>query len=209
MLAQLKEKAVVYVDVAKDKAENAKKAAQEATKRGSELIQSKTGVKSEEIEKAAINQEEDSLLDELNQHCKLTKRQRLYGALTCYVLGAIFSVLSTMMLMGGGRHVREFAFFYTVGNLSSIGSSMFLVGPCRQAKVMFKPVRRVAALIWISSMILTIIVALTLPRAGLLVLLLVMVQYSAMLWYGATYIPYGRAMLRKCCKKAASTATSV
>ncbi|RLN97494.1 hypothetical protein BBJ28_00017237 [Nothophytophthora sp. Chile5] len=155
------------------------------------------------------NQEQEGLLNELGQECGLTKRQRLYGAVGCYVFGALCGFLSTLMMWGGPRHLKQFAFFYTVGNLCSIGSSLFLVGPMRQLKVMCMPVRRVACCIWMGAMLCTLIIAFGFPKAGPLVMLFVIVQYAAMLWYGASFIPYGRTILRKCCVKAAGQVTNV
>lgn len=155
------------------------------------------------------NQEEEGLLDEFGQECKLTKRQRLYGAVGCYAFGALCSFLATLMMWGGPKHLKQFAFFYTVGNLCSIGSSLFLVGPARQLKVMCMPVRRVACCVWIGAMLLTLVIAFAFPKAGILVLFLVAIQYAAMLWYGASFIPYGRAMLKKCCQKAAGQVATV
>ncbi|KAF4040035.1 Got1/Sft2-like family [Phytophthora infestans] len=154
------------------------------------------------------NQEKEGLLNELGQECGLTKRQRLYGAIGCYLFGSLCGFLSTLMLWGGPKHLKQFAFFYTLGTLCSIGSSLFLIGPMRQLKVMCMPVRRVACCIWIGAMCTTLIIAFGFPKAGPLVLLLVIIQYSAMLWYGASFIPYGRAILRKGCTKVASYATS-
>ncbi|GLE02438.1 hypothetical protein PINS_up011276 [Pythium insidiosum] len=155
------------------------------------------------------NQEEEGLLDDFAEQCKLTKRQRLYGAVGCYAFGALCGFLSTLMMWGGPKHVKQFAFFYTVGNLSSIGSSLFLVGPARQLKVMCMPVRRVACCIWIGAMLLTLVIAFGFPKAGPVVLLLVMVQYAAMLWYGASFVPYGRTILKKCVGKAAGQVANV
>ncbi|KAK1929725.1 Vesicle transport protein SFT2B [Phytophthora citrophthora] len=154
------------------------------------------------------NQEKEGLLNELGQECGLTKRQRLYGAVGCYLFGSLCGFLSTLMMWGGPKHLKQFAFFYTLGTLCSIGSSLFLIGPMRQLKVMCMPVRRVACCIWIGAMFTTLIIAFGFPKAGPLVLFLVIIQYSAMLWYGASFIPYGRAILRKGCTKAASYVSS-
>ncbi|TDH69298.1 hypothetical protein CCR75_002545 [Bremia lactucae] len=154
------------------------------------------------------NQEKEGLLNELGQECGLTKRQRLYGAIGCYLFGVLCGILSTLMLYGGPKHVKQFAFFYTLGSVCSIGSSLFLIGPLRQLKVMCMPVRRVACCIWMSAMTTTLIIAFAFPKAGPLVLLLVIIQYAAMLWYGASYVPYGRAILRKGCTKLSSYVTT-
>ena len=201
-----KQKASAAALKAKESMIQVKSAAESATKRGSELLQEKaTSVR---VAREAET-EEDSLLDELNEQCTLTRRQRLYGALSCYILGGVFSFLSTLFLFGGSRHLGQFAFVYTLGNLCSVGSSAFLVGPCRQFKVMCQPVRRIACIIWFTSMLATIVIAILFPHAGLLVLLLITIQYMAMFWYGATFIPYGRTMIKKVCQKVARQASSV
>ncbi|CAI5742379.1 unnamed protein product [Hyaloperonospora brassicae] len=153
---------------------------------------------------SASQEREGLLLGDLGHACGLNRRQRLYGALGCYGCGALCAVLSTLMLWGGPHHVKQFAFFYTVGALCSIGSSLFLIGPVRQLRVMCLPVRRVACAVWMGSMAATLVVAFGVPKAGPLVLLLVIVQYAAMLWYGASFVPYGRAILRSSCFKAAT-----
>ncbi|TMW59972.1 hypothetical protein Poli38472_000014 [Pythium oligandrum] len=169
---------------------------------------SESDLESNKMENSPKNQEEEGLLDDFTQQCQLTKRQRLYGAIGCYVFGALCGLLSTLMMWGGPKHVKQFAFFYTVGNLSSIGSSLFLVGPARQLKVMCMPVRRVACCIWIGAMVLTLIIAFGFPKAGPLIMVLVIIQYVAMLWYGASFVPYGRTILKKCTSKAAGQVNS-
>jgi hypothetical protein len=42
-----------------------------------------------------------------------------------------------------------------------------------------------------------LIVALSLPRSGIIVLLVLVVQYAAMVWYGASYVPFGRTVIKK------------
>nr|CCA24876.1 transmembrane protein putative [Albugo laibachii Nc14] len=163
----------------------------------------------ETSEKAIDGQEEEGLLSDFGQECNLSKRQRIYGAIGCYALGAFCGFFSTLMLWGGPRHVKQFAFFYTISNLCGIGSSLFLIGPRRQLKVMCMPIRRVACCIWISAMLLTLFIAFGFRKAGPIVLLLVIMQYVAMLWYGASFIPYGRAFLKKLCLKFTNQITSM
>ncbi|NWY37107.1 SFT2B protein, partial [Sylvia atricapilla] len=40
-----------------------------------------------------------------------------------------------------------FAVFYTLGNIASIGSTMFLMGPMKQLKRMFEPTRLIATIV--------------------------------------------------------------
>lgn len=233
VLEQLRSKSVATAAFAKEKALSLK----DASQKGSVVLQSKARATAESLNiklpsvvssgslstsssktgasesdadvlPTPANQEQEGLLDDVANECNLTKRQRLYGAVGCYALGALCGFLSTLMMWGGPKHVKQFGFFYTVGNLCSIGSSLFLVGPRRQLQVMCMPVRRVACCIWIGAMVLTLIIAFGFPRAGPLVMLLVIIQYCAMLWYGASFIPYGRAILKKCCARAAGQVTT-
>lgn len=210
MLAKLKLKANEAVVLANEKAIKAKASAMDLSKRSNEMLfpansEEQVVLQIDEPSDAKVNsntavKEESSFLKELG--CSLTKKQRIYGALSCYVMGGLFSFMSSLMLFGAARHIRQFALLYTLGNMCSIGSSLFLVGPVRQVKVMCMPVRRVAAMIWICTMFLTLVVAFTLKKAGPIVLLLLIIQYVAMLWYGASFVPYGRAIIRKCCNRA-------
>ncbi|CAI5725032.1 unnamed protein product [Peronospora destructor] len=235
MLEQLKAKSTQAATLARDTAGSFKDVAQKATQKGSAALQAKavalsikvpTVVKSSnssssladtvnesDLEEGKspinVNQEKEGLLNELGQEmCGLTKRQRLYGAIGCYLFGALCGFLSTLMMWGGPKHLKQFAFFYTLGSLCSIGSSLFLIGPMRQLKIMCMPVRRIACCVWLGAMCMTLTIAFGKPKAGPLVLLLVIIQYVAMLWYGASFVPYGRVVLRKGCSKAASYVSS-
>lgn len=93
-----------------------------------------------------------------------------------------------------------FVFLYTSGNIMSLLSSMFLSGPKRQFKSMFDEKRRATSITYLVSLCTSIIVCFipipTGPKIGLLVLLL-LVQMMASLWYTLSYIPYGRATVKK------------
>ena len=210
MLSSMRDSVSKAASKAKESALELKTKAQDATRRSSEMIlptKATVTVAVDDVPKESEESDEASLLEELNAQCKLTKRQRIYGALFCYALGGILSFFSTLLLMS--HKPRQFAACYSLGSCCGIGSSMFLVGPCRQFKVMCLPVRRIAATVWISTMIVTITVAIAFPRAGLVVMILVSIQYAAMLWYGASYIPYGRTLIKKSVKRVASTVSKV
>ena len=117
----------------------------------------------------------------------LTYKQRLYGALSCVGLGFLMSIGATLALLGGKNHISDYAVLYTLGNIFSICGSGFIVGPCRQAKLMFKPVRRAACIIYLSTMIATVFVAIYYPDI-LLIFTLLIIQYCALIWYGASFI---------------------
>ncbi|KAG0361202.1 hypothetical protein BGZ54_009189 [Gamsiella multidivaricata] len=72
----------------------------------------------------------------------------------------------------------------------------FLIGPGKQLRTMFAPVRMVASIVFLSLIVITLIVAFTL-KSGLLCLILCVIQFLALFWYSASYIPYGRTAIRK------------
>ena len=83
----------------------------------------------------------------------------------------------------------KFAIPYTVGNLMSIGSTGFLVGPCRQIKSMFDSTRMIGSIIFFSSMIGTLYFAFML-KSGVGVITCVTIQFAAYLWYIACKLLY-------------------
>ena len=136
----------------------------------------------------------------------LTYKQRLYGAGGCFVLGLLLSLLSlgslVQLFLG---NPLPFASKYTLGNLLSLGSAAFLVGPARQARTMFAPSRRLATIAYLGSMAGTLACVFVL-RMGLLALLCILLQSLALGWYTLSYIPYGQAaakrILRRLLKRA-------
>ena len=79
---------------------------------------------------------------------------------------------------------------YTVGNLLLVTSTIFLMGPTQQMKTMFNQDRWIPSTIYLSSMLLTLIVAIKFGYM-VLVMALIIVQLMAMGWYLLTYIPFG------------------
>lgn len=75
------------------------------------------------------------------------------------------------------------------------------MGPTAQCNNMFHPDRRGATLLYLASMLGTFLACSAL-QSGLLALLCVSFQMVALLWYVFSYIPYGRACLRRCCNSA-------
>lgn len=129
---------------------------------------------------------------------QLTLKQRLYAFAICFAAGVVLSLTSvfslTQMLAG---NPAPFAIKYSLGNLISLFSTAFIVGPARQVKNMAHPTRWVTALVYLGAMAATLVFALRLHNA-LLVLLSMGVQFVAMLWYTLSYVPYGRAMASAC-----------
>ena len=91
---------------------------------------------------------------------------------------------------------EPFAILYTLGNLVSIAGTLFLWGPCGQCKKMWECHRIGATLTYWIMMGVTLWVAIDVKNAAL-TLLCIFVQFCAMVYYSASYIPYGRKILKK------------
>ena len=144
---------------------------------------------------------------------KLTMQQRLYGFSACFCCGLLLSFLGWLELLK--KEIDNFAIFYTLGNVVALSSSLFFVGPTAQIKKMTAKKRWVATLMYFMAMGATLFVALY-PgldnRASLrevLVILCIMIQWCAMVWYSLSYIPFGRTILKTCCQKTCSLGDDV
>ena len=132
------------------------------------------------------------------QYCpSMTYKQRVYGFAICLGLGILVALLSCIFVWT--LNFVAFGVMYTVGNLLSIGSSMFLCGPIKQFKNMVKPVRLVSTIVYFLMMALTLFSAFYL-KIGLLVLLCVFLQFLALVWYTISYIPYAQNAICSCFK---------
>jgi hypothetical protein len=141
--------------------------------------------------------EEPDWWDSLGSHCSLSRTQRFYGFGICFALGSLCSFLSAMFLPSVAVSPENFALTYSLGNLISMCSTAFLMGPAKQLRNMFQPVRAVATTVYILTLALTLIAALELQNPGLTLLMLV-IQFAALCWYCLSYIPYGREVVTAC-----------
>ncbi|KAI9349324.1 Got1/Sft2-like family-domain-containing protein [Pilaira anomala] len=126
--------------------------------------------------------------------CGLSKSQRMFAFGACFVAGTIISVLSTLILLGG--NIAAFAIIYSCGNIISLFSLTFIVGIPKQFKTMFAPVRFWATVTYIVLLALTLALSIWLKNF-VLSIVLVVVQFCALIWYSASYIPYGREIIRR------------
>ncbi|KAJ3098046.1 hypothetical protein HDU97_004340 [Phlyctochytrium planicorne] len=127
-------------------------------------------------------------LDDMCGGFQLTRTQRFYGFGICFGVGFLISILSSISLFFG--NIAGFAILYTLGNLVSLLSTGFLVGFFKQFKKMFDSVRIVATLIFLVSMVLTIVVAVLLKGPGLILVIICCVfQYLALFWHANLFAP--------------------
>lgn len=124
----------------------------------------------------------------------LTFQQRVIGFCVCLGIGALVSVLSFITLWN--KEYLEFAVLNTLGNVFAVCSSLFLAGPKKQLKKMFEETRLIATIMFLSMMVLTFIAALAIKWVWLTIICCIL-QYLAMGWYGLSYIPYARTVVKK------------
>ncbi|PBJ71242.1 putative vesicle transport protein SFT2B-like [Trypanosoma cruzi] len=125
----------------------------------------------------------------------LTWKQRLIGCGFCVSLGMLFSILSFIAILQ--MDLVFFSVLFSLGNIVSIIGLLFLAGPTAQLQRMFAEKRWIATTVYLVSVILTILCAILLHNA-LLVLLLCLLQCGALIWYMLSYIPFARNAVKAC-----------
>jgi len=100
-------------------------------------------------------------IDEMCSFCpQLSFQERLGGCLGCMTLGYILSFGSFFRLrdlMLGDP--APFVTYATMGNIISLSGSFFLSGPKSQFEKMWSEKRRIATIVYITSLVVTLIVA--------------------------------------------------
>lgn len=142
------------------------------------------------------DEDENSFQSEFEKVCTLSYKERMIGFGVFFGLGLIFDILAVIALVQIVAHPSRFAIIYTIGNLITISSTLFLFGPCSQVRNMFKAKRIVATLIYFGSMAFTLFAAYQWGKFWIVALAL-LIQFLAMVWYCASYIPWGRSILTR------------
>lgn len=153
-------------------------------------------------QRVGLIDEEKTIEDELCEICpKLTMQQRIAGFCACCGFGYLLSVFATLTLVNGfsEENVRLFAILYILGNLIAILATMFFVGPRRMCKRMWHKTRRIGTGVWLFLMISVFVCALVLQYIEV-ILVLIVLETMAGIWYSASYIPWGRRMIISCCQ---------
>ncbi|XP_011758731.1 vesicle transport protein SFT2B isoform X2 [Macaca nemestrina] len=129
--------------------------------------------------------EDRSGLSEVVEASSLSWGTRIKGFIACFAIGILCSLLGTLLLWVPRKGLLLFAVFYTFGNIASIGSTIFLMGPVKQLKRMFEPTRLIATImvLW--------------HNKGL-ALIFCILQSLALTWYSLSFIPFARDAVKKC-----------
>eukprot|EP00727_Mastigamoeba_balamuthi_P000855 m51a1_g10767 hypothetical protein (167) ;mRNA; f:31837-32715 len=137
---------------------------------------------------------EPTILEQVDSLTSLSFKKRLIGFGISLGLGALFFVLAVatvgLILLKPGI----FALFYTLGNVCLLASTFFIVGPLKQLKSMLQPTRLVASVVFVLALALTLFSAIYL-RSWPLVLLSIIVQVCALVWYVISHIPYAQTCI--------------
>ena len=131
-----------------------------------------------------------------NDSCcpNLTLQQRVQGCVGCFVIGFVISMMGFFAFWTGNTH--SFAIFYTAGNIVAMSGSCFLMGPRRQFRNMFAAKRIWATAIYFMMMVVTLAAAF-MGANKVIILLCVFCQWSAAVWYIASYIPFGQKLITR------------
>jgi len=123
---------------------------------------------------------------------------RLKGFGICLLVAVLLGIGSVIIYFLGGN-LSGFAILYSLAVIFGLVSTIFLMGPMNQLKKMFDPTRLIATIVFIGSVIMTLVSALVI-KIGVLVLLFVIIQFLALAWYTISYIPFARDALKSCCR---------
>ncbi|PAA74878.1 hypothetical protein BOX15_Mlig014309g1 [Macrostomum lignano] len=135
------------------------------------------------------------IFSDINEGATFSWSTRIKGFLICFSIGWAFSLLGSFFLAIPGRGVIIFGIFYTFGNILSLTSTCFLMGPLNQLKKMFAPTRLIATLLMLLFMTLALLSALLWNNVALTVLFCIL-EFLALTWYSISYIPYARTAIK-------------
>ena len=147
------------------------------------------------ISRLGLNPEDEDYMSSLCPD--LSYSERLIGFGACLLMGSLIALSSfgSFSELVAGQPL-SFAVLYSMGNLTSLCSTLFLVGLKRQYRNMTHPNRKISAGIYLGCLFSTLLTAYIAPELSLLIIVLVLVQWSALFWYTLSYIPFGRRMAR-------------
>ncbi|XP_029509955.1 vesicle transport protein SFT2B-like [Oncorhynchus nerka] len=140
--------------------------------------------------------ENGNILQAANEASTLGWGTRVKGFIICFVIGVTCSIVGVCMLFIPKVGILLFIIFYTFGNICSLCSTMFLMGPVKQLKRMCDKTRALATTIMLTCLVLTLCAAFWWVNFGL-ALLFCILQVLAFAWYGLSYIPFIRDAILK------------
>ena len=129
---------------------------------------------------------------------EMSYKTRVIGWLACSITGWVLSLIITLVFILSNFNVVSFALIYSLGQILNIAGSCFLSTPSGHCKDMTKKHRLIASIVYVASIILTIVIAVA-TQVKPLVLLFIVIQIFAYYWYTISFIPFGQKMVKKMC----------
>ena len=129
----------------------------------------------------------------------MSLKTRVIGWLACSIVGWLLSLIISFVFIFSNFNVAAFALIYSLGQCLNIAGSCFLSTPAGHCKDMKKKHRIIPSIVYILSIIITIVVAVATSIKGLVLLFLV-IQVIAYYWYTISFIPFGQKILKKMCE---------
>ncbi|GFR00529.1 vesicle transport protein SFT2A [Trichonephila clavata] len=139
--------------------------------------------------------EEQGIMHQMVDASTLSWSTRIKGFIICFVLGFVFSILGSACI-ALPRGMILFGIFYSLGNITALCSTMFLMGPLNQLQKMFAPTRVLATIAVLGFLVLTLCAGFWWKKIGLVIIFCIL-QFIAMTWYSISYIPYARNAVLK------------
>jgi hypothetical protein len=121
------------------------------------------------------------------------------GFAGCTGGGFVVSSIGSFVLFSGfsEANITTFVIMYIIGNLMSLGGTLFLCGPKKQCVKMWDKSRRCSTLFYLSMLLVVFCVAITKQHIAI-ILSMLFVEILSAIWYSAAFIPYGRNMILGC-----------
>lgn len=125
----------------------------------------------------------------------LSKKQRIFGFMTCLILGLFCFSFSTIYIPIIVVKARKFALLFSLGSVFVMGSFSFLWGPVNHIKHLFNRERLPFTTVYLGTLALTLYFAMGLQNT-ILTAIAAACQVCALLWFVISYIPGGQTGLK-------------
>ena len=135
----------------------------------------------------------------------LDLKTRIIGFIISFVIGIFMMISSISQLFTlalGGQ--RWFAVWYTCGNCVCLSSTFFLMGPKKQCELMMKPARKLTSMVLFGSMLACLFMAFA-GISKIIIMIAIIIQFLALLWYVLSYIPGAQNLCSSCIKSRISS----
>ncbi|KAJ3440521.1 vesicle transport protein [Anaeramoeba flamelloides] len=141
-----------------------------------------------------------SLMDEVKDSVKMSRKNRLKASIGCFLLGVLcfFFAALTVSPIPLFFNPSRFPIPYVIGNILIVASMFFVVGPMKCVRSVTKPKRIVSFVIYLICTVLVLYVAIkTKSFAGTIIILII--QILAFGWLVLSYVPFGKRITKKVC----------